>query len=122
MKNQMDLNTYSDMVFALNAINMMLPDAIRKDYLPYIDRIKKGLLSVDVYNPDDEETSKGEWIYGEDNQGQDGWFCSECNFFVPWYYEYYINATDFIREYSMCPHCKAEIVTYTGAETRGDKE
>lgn len=54
--NQMDLNTYSDMVFALNAINMMLPDTIRKDYLPYIDRIKNGLLSVDVYNPDDKET------------------------------------------------------------------
>lgn len=56
MKNQIDLNTYSDMVFALNAINMMLPDTIRKDYLPYIDRIKNGLLSVEVYNPEDEET------------------------------------------------------------------
>ena len=54
--NQIDLNTYSDMVFALNAINMMLPDTIRKDYLPYIDRIKNGLLSVEVYNPDDEES------------------------------------------------------------------
>lgn len=56
MKNQIDLNTYSDMVFALNAINMMLPDTIRKDYLPYIDRIKNGLLSLEVYNPEDEET------------------------------------------------------------------
>lgn len=58
--NQIDLNTYSDMVFALNAINMMLPEAIRKDYLPYIDRIKNGLLSVEVYNPDDEEEKEAD--------------------------------------------------------------
>ena len=29
------------------------------------------------------EPRKGKWIYGEDD-GQDGWFCSECGRFIPW--------------------------------------
>lgn len=63
-----------------------------------------------------EERPQGEWIYGEDDCGQDGWFCSECNFFVPWYYQYYEKDVDFIRDYKVCPHCKAEMVTYTGKD------
>lgn len=59
---------------------------------------------------------EGEWVYGEDECGQDGWFCSECGFFVPWYYEYYEKDIDFIREYKACPHCLAEMVTYTGKD------
>lgn len=67
---------------------------------------------------------EGEWVYGEDECGQDGWFCSECGFFVPWYYEYYENDIDFIREYKACPHCLAEMVTYTGKDrdTKGGTE
>lgn len=59
------------------------------------------------------EQQTGEWLYGEDN-GQDGWFCSKCEFFVPWYYQYYENDVDFIRDYKACPHCLAKMVTYTG--------
>lgn len=67
---------------------------------------------------------QGEWIYGEDDCGQDGWFCSKCDFFVPWYYQYYGKDIDFIREYKACPHCLAEMVTYTGKDRdkRGDEE
>lgn len=67
---------------------------------------------------------KGEWIYGEDKCGQDGWFCSKCGFFVPWYYQYYEEDADFIREYKVCPHCEAKMITYTGEDRdmRGDKE
>jgi hypothetical protein len=54
----------------------------------------------------------GEWIYGE-NEGQDGWFCGQCGFFVPWYYKYY-DDTDFIRDYKTCPYCDAKMVSYTG--------
>lgn len=70
------------------------------------------------------ERPQGEWYYGEDECGQDGWFCSECGFFVPWYYQYYENDIDFIREYKACPHCLAEMVTYTGKDrdTKGGKE
>ena len=63
-----------------------------------------------------EERPQGEWQYGEDECGQDGWFCSECGFFVPWYYQYYENDINFIREYKACPHCLAEMVTYTGKD------
>ncbi len=70
------------------------------------------------------ERPQGEWIYGEDDCGQDGWFCSECNFFVPWYYQYYEKDVDFIRDYKVCPHCLAEMVTYTGKnrDTKGGAE
>lgn len=70
------------------------------------------------------ERSQGEWIYGEDECGQDGWFCSKCNFFVPWYYQYYEKDIDFIRDYKACPHCLAEMITYTGKDrdTKGGKE
>ena len=70
------------------------------------------------------ERPQGEWIYGEDDCGQDGWFCSECNFFVPWYYQYYEKDIDFIRDYKVCPHCLAEMVTYTGKDrdTKGGAE
>lgn len=70
------------------------------------------------------ERQQGEWIYGEDDCGQDGWICSKCNFFVPWYYAYYENDIDFIREYKACPHCLAEMVTYTGKDrdTKGGAE
>jgi hypothetical protein len=72
------------------------------------------------------ERPKGEWTYGEDEQGQDGWFCSECDFFVPWYYEFYKNDINFIRDYKACPHCLAEMITYTGKdhkpiEQKGDE-
>ena len=56
---------------------------------------------------------EADWIYGEDSCGQDGWTCSECGFFVPWYYEYYKNI-DFIWKYKTCPCCDAKMVSYTG--------
>ena len=56
---------------------------------------------------------EAEWIYGEDSSGQDGWFCSECRFFVPWYYGYNKNI-DFIRAYKTCPCCDAKMISYTG--------
>lgn len=62
------------------------------------------------------ERTQGEWIYGEDECGQDGWFCSNCGFFVPWYYQFYENDIDFIRDYKVCPHCETEMITYTGKD------
>jgi hypothetical protein len=84
-----------------------------------IEKIKSGDLVIRS-----EEIPTGEWIYGEDDCGQDGWFCSECGFFVPWYYQYYEKDIDFIRDYKACPHCLAEMVTYTGKnrDTKGGAE
>lgn len=44
------------------------------------------------------------WIYGEDKTGVDGWRCSKCNFFEPWFYEY-TDDIDFIKKYHFCPGC-----------------
>ena len=51
----------------------------------------------------------GHWIYGEDESGQDGYSCSECDFFVPWYYKYYEQGLHFIKDYHLCPQCGAKM-------------
>ena len=67
------------------------------------------------------QPKKGHWIYGE-NDCQDGWFCSACGFFIPWDYDYYgLNNINFIKEFHVCPHCKAEMVTYTGKKEDTDE-
>ena len=67
------------------------------------------------------ERNKGEWIYGEDD-GQDGWYCSECNGFVPWDYEYYgLENIDFIDDFKVCPFCEADMISRTGADMRGEQ-
>ncbi len=58
-----------------------------------------------------------EWIYGENRFGQDGYHCSACKFFVPWYYDF-TNDINFIRGYHYCPHCGKIMVTYTGRKGR----
>lgn len=69
------------------------------------------------------ERKTGRWVYGEDDSGQDGWTCSECGFFVPWYYDYYgLNNIDFIRDFHTCPHCDAKMLTYTGAKMEVEHE
>ena len=70
--------------------------------------------------PSAETRMKGKWIYGE-NDCQDGWFCSVCGFFIPWDYDYYGKDCDFIRDFHVCPHCKAEMVTYTGKKEDTDE-
>lgn len=50
---------------------------------------------------------KGKWIYCEDDEGQDGYRCSECGFFVPWYYDY--EDSNYILDYKACPHCLARM-------------
>lgn len=66
------------------------------------------------------EREKGKWTYGE-NDGQDGWFCSECGFFVPWYYDFYgLDNIDFIAEYHTCPKCDTKMMEYTGM--RGEQD
>ena len=56
---------------------------------------------------------EAEWIYGEDETGVDGWHCSECNFFEPWFYDF-DNDIDFIKRYEHCPKCGRRMTSYTG--------
>ena len=45
----------------------------------------------------------GKWRYCKDVSGQDGYQCSECGFFEPWYYEF--ENHNFITDYQFCPSC-----------------
>lgn len=60
-----------------------------------------------------EQDAEAKWIYGEDETGVDGWHCSECGFFEPWFYEF-TNDIDFIRFYAFCPRCGRKMTSYTG--------
>ena len=53
------------------------------------------------------EPKQGECIYCEDDKGQDGYRCSECEFFIPWYYGY--EDINFIYKYHACPSCMARM-------------
>lgn len=66
--------------------------------------------SVDVKSA---EEAEAKWIYGEDETGVDGWYCSECNFFEPWFYDF-TDDIDFIRFYGHCPKCGRRMTSYTG--------
>jgi hypothetical protein len=95
-------------------------DAVQKykcehgyDYADCAYDIEKDLKALPSAQP---ERKKGKWIYGEDD-GQDGWYCSECNGFVPWDYEYYgLKNIDFIDDFKVCPFCEADMVSRTGSE------
>lgn len=60
-----------------------------------------------------EQEAEAKWIYGEDETGVDGWHCSECGFFEPWFYEF-TDDIDFIRFYGFCPSCGKKMTSYTG--------
>ena len=64
-----------------------------------------------------EREPEAKWIYGEDETGVDGWRCSECNFFEPWFYEF-TDDIDFIRFYGHCPSCGRKMTSYTGKPTQ----
>ena len=64
-----------------------------------------------------EQEAEAKWIYGEDKTGVDGWYCSECNFFEPWFYEF-TEDIDFIRFYGHCPKCGRRMTSYTGKPTQ----
>ena len=56
---------------------------------------------------DAEPVRHGHWVYGEDEDGVDGYRCDKCGFFVPWDYTHkFIN---FIEDYNYCPHCNARM-------------
>ena len=69
-----------------------------------------------------EPRKKGKWIYGE-KSGQDGWYCSECGGFIPWYYDFYgLDNIDFIEDFKTCPFCDSKMVSYTGADMKEGEE
>ena len=72
--------------------------------------------------PSAEPRKKGKWIYGE-KSGQDGWYCSECGGFIPWYYDFYgLDNIDFIEDFKTCPFCDSKMVSYTGADMEEGEE
>ena len=82
-------------------------------------RIPKA-LALDVLNELKEQEAEAKWIYGEDKTGVDGWHCSECNFFEPWFYDF-TDDIDFIRFYRRCPNCGRKMTSYTGKATRNEQ-
>lgn len=53
------------------------------------------------------ERKKGNWVYGEDEYGIDGYHCDKCGFFVPWDYTH--KFISYIEDYNFCPSCGADM-------------
>lgn len=51
--------------------------------------------------------AEGEWVYCEDEFGNDGYMCSECRLHIPWDYQH--KSVDFINDYHTCPFCDARM-------------
>ena len=80
-------------------------DALEKDW--------NGMV-VDVFNlirelpsVEAEPVRHGHWVYGEDEDGVDGYRCNKCGFFVTW--DYQNRHIHFIDDYLFCPHCNARM-------------
>ena len=72
----------------------------------YHDSISRNMVAdaIAILKEQEEQKQKtGEWIYCEDASGQDGYKCSECGFFEPWYYDF--ENHNFITDYEYCPSC-----------------
>ena len=64
-----------------------------------------GLVKVIMKLP--EPVQHGKWVYGEDEDGVDGYRCDKCGFFVTWDYKH--THIHFIDDYLFCPHCNARM-------------
>ena len=61
---------------------------------------------------------EGHWIYGEDNYGADGYYCSQCGSHYP--IRWGVNESfEFITDYNYCPNCGCRMVEPQESE---DKE
>lgn len=80
-----------------------------------LDRILVDFKAVDIILELLKE-QEAEWVYGEDETGVDGWHCSECNFFEPWFYDFVDDDIDFIKHYEHCPKCGRRMTSYTGKQ------
>ena len=64
---------------------------------PFIMSLDDGIALDEAVRLLKEQKAEAKWIYGEDKTGVDGWHCSECNFFEPWFYEF-TEDIDFVTE------------------------
>ena len=75
-----------------------------------LNMLKAVLFELRFLPSAEPERKTAEWIYGE-NDGQDGWYCSKCGLFIPWYYEYYgLDNIDFIANFRTCPKCDRKML------------
>lgn len=68
---------------------------------------RNNIIKAYIEATPDVELKQGDWIYCEDENGQDGYECSECDFFAPWYYSY--EDIEYIKKYHYCPNCGAKM-------------
>lgn len=80
---------------------------IRSNVEEYTENKPARCPLVEIPSADVVEVKHGEWIYGESEEGHDGYRCSECGEFIPWEYDEY--DVDFIKEAHYCPNCGARM-------------
>lgn len=98
----MEMTELEKVIRGLRDIDMFIAGRLEhekaKNFLRTIDETIALLKEQNAVYP-----KQGEWIYCEDASGQDGYKCSECGFFEPWYYDF--ENHNFITDYAYCPSC-----------------
>lgn len=70
-------------------------------------RVEQWLEHLETLNADTEPVRHGKWLYGENESGHDGYYCSQCGKHIRWIYGE--ENIDFIRSYNYCPNCGAKM-------------
>lgn len=112
-----------DLISRQAAIDALKRDEAYDEDIPNrADGVRDAIITIMGLPSAQPERKTGKWIYGE-NDGQDGWYCSECKGFIPWDYDFYgLNNIDFIKDFKTCPFCDSKMISYTGSENKGEKQ
>lgn len=76
-------------------------DKLAEDLQNCLEMYKKKKAEVKAL-----EHPHGEWRYGENDIGLDGYWCTVCGGFVLWDYK---GTIDFIHRYNYCPNCGSDM-------------
>ena len=90
---------------AIDGINNICPVDTEYD-CALLDRVDVRYVLSDLPSAQSDR-KKGNWIYGEDEYGIDGYHCDKCGFFVPWDYAH--KFISYIEDYNFCPSCGADM-------------
>lgn len=90
---------------AIDGINNICPVDTEYD-CTLLDRVDVRCVLSDLPSAQPDR-KKGNWVYGEDEYGIDGYHCDKCGFFVPWDYTH--KFISYIEDYNFCPSCGADM-------------
>ena len=101
------MNDLIDRQAAINALDDEITITGKSNAYAVMDYVKRAKRKLENLPSAQSDCKKGNWIYGEDEYGIDGYHCDKCGFFVPWDYAH--KFISYIEDYNFCPSCGADM-------------